>query len=50
MTSLEPTPTPERQRIKHAVARCCAKPAYLRASVEGASRIALDGSPAGEVS
>jgi hypothetical protein len=39
-----------RQRLKHAVARYCAKPAYLRASVEGTPRIALDGSTAGEVS
>ena len=37
------------RRIKHAVARYCAKPAYLRASIEGAPRMALDGSPAGEV-
>ncbi|MEA1052479.1 ProQ/FinO family protein [Lamprobacter modestohalophilus] len=39
-----------RQRIKNAVARYCAKQDYLRATVEGAPRIALDGSTAGEVS
>ncbi len=37
------------RRISAALARYCRSPAYLKAVEEGASRIGLDGEPAGQV-